>query len=197
MDKVEFIEYYIQRCNLPEENQGSLIREIVCTFKNDIPHIYKGLTEYGISTSNHNYSGDLSKLKSILINYKCDLQRDDKIRAEELEKLELQRQIISITTINQNDNNSHATATAIATVTINQTLNNINELPEGVLNREESLELKELIHAIDEMLAAKNNVEAKSKISKVLSTIGNKGFDIFVAIAPYLIQAAGIIQTTN
>lgn len=191
MEKIAFVEKYIEKCNSTTFDHENLISEIVFAFSNDINNIGQGLSFFGYGGST---DGDLLILKAVLTNYKCNLQREDKIRADELKQLELKNQI----TINTNNtSNSNSSATAIATVTITQTMKNINELPEGILNKEESIDLKELIHSIDEMIAVKDKEGAKSKISKVLSTIGNKGFDIFVAVAPYLIQAAGIIQTTS
>jgi len=199
MDKIAFIEEYIEKCNSTTSKQ-ILIREINCTFKNDIDDISNGLNFYGYgsSISNEDYSEDLTKLKAILTNYKCDLQREDKIRTDELRMLELKSQI-TINNNNHNTNNSksNSSATAIATVTINQTMKNINELPEDILNKEDSVELKDLIYSIEEMIAEKEKSGAKSKISKVLETIGNKGFDLFVAVAPYLIQAAATVQATT
>lgn len=191
MEKISFVEEYIEKCNSTTSDHENLISEIVFAFSNDINNIGQGLSFYGYGGS---ADGDLLILKATLTNYKCNLQREDKIRADELKQLKLKNQI----TINTNNtNNSNSSATAIANVSISQTMKNITELPEGVLNKEDSVELKDLIYSIEGMIAAKDKEGAKSKISKVLGTIGNKGFDLFVAVAPYLIQAAATVQATT
>lgn len=196
MDKIDFIDEYIEKCSSITCDKLALIEEIVSCFRNEISNIHTGLTSY---TRYVDFDGstDLKILDAKLSNYKFDLLREDKLRDDKLKELELQRQIISITTNNSNESMSISKATAISTVSISQTMKNINKLPEGILNKEESLELKELIHSIDELISSKDNEGAKSKISRVLNTIGNKGFELFIAVAPYLLQAATAVQTTT
>ncbi|PKL77512.1 MAG: hypothetical protein CVU99_03345 [Firmicutes bacterium HGW-Firmicutes-4] len=203
MGKIETLNFYISNCDL--ENQSvfdhqDLINEITMTYHSEISNLEYGLSPKFIDDYIDDESvdpiHDLKVLKLKLENHRDNLMHEDQKRAEELKILELKSQI-TINNNNHNTNNSNSSASAVATITINQTMKNINELPEGILSREESVDLKELIHSIDEMISEKDNEGAKSKISKVLCTIGNKGFDLFVAVAPYLIQAATTVQATT
>lgn len=173
---------------------ATVLNKIILNYKKYIPDICDGLSAEIEIGENYFISSDLYHdtdiLKSRLEHYKHEQLEEEKIRKESIEK---QNQLI-INNSNINQSHSNSSAIAITTVTISQTIDHIDDLPESTLSNEESEELKELILSIEKMIAAKDNNGAKSKISKVLSTIGNKGFDLFVAVAPYLLQAAGVIQ---
>ncbi|MEO1815295.1 MAG: hypothetical protein ABGU93_06900 [Acetobacterium sp.] len=203
MGKIETLNFYIHSCDL--ENQSifdhqDLINEITMIYHSEISDLEYGLSPKFIDDNFEKESvypvHDLKVLKLKLENHRDNLLREDQKRIEELKILELKSQI-TINNNNHNTSNSISSATAITNISISQTMKNINELPEGILNKNETVELKELIHSIDEMIAVKDNEGAKSKISKVLNTIGNKGFELFVAVAPYLLQAATATQTTT
>lgn len=203
MGKIETLNFYINSCDL--ENQSifdhqDLINEITMIYHSEISDLEYGLSPKFIDDNIEKESvypvHDLKVLKLKLENHRDNLLREDQKRIEELKILELKSQI-TINNNNHNTSNSISSATAITNISISQTMKNINELPEGILNKNETVELKELIHSIDEMIAVKDNEGAKSKISKVLNTIGNKGFELFVAVAPYLLQAATAAQTTT
>ncbi|WP_414150343.1 hypothetical protein ACIZ62_13040 [Acetobacterium carbinolicum] len=203
MGKIETLNFYINSCDL--ENQSifdhqDLINEITMIYHSEISDLEYGLSPKFIDDNIEKESvypvHDLKVLKLKLENHRDNLLREDQKRIEELKILELKSQI-TINNNNHNTSNSISSATAITNISISQTMKNINKLPEGILNNNETVELKELIHSIDEMIAVKDNEGAKSKITKVLNTIGNKGFELFVAVAPYLLQAATAAQTTT
>ncbi|HEY5555835.1 hypothetical protein [Acetobacterium sp.] len=203
MSKIKSIDNYIEQCNTSNLStlREDTVNTIISVFNIEIPNIDDGLTA-SLNTKTYKYVStdlfaDITLLKAKLENYKLNLQREDIIRTDKLKQLELQRQIISITNTNQNENasSSNASATAFLTFTISQTIENINKLPESLLSKEDSVELKELIYSIEGMISAKDTDGIKSKITKVLGTVANKGFDLFVAVAPYLLQASSFIPT--
>ncbi|KNZ40610.1 hypothetical protein [Acetobacterium bakii] len=193
MDKITFIESYIERCDTTDGAQGKLIYEIVYAFGNEIPNIENGLEEFSLirdlDPSIHAYTQDLEKLKSILINYKLDLQREDKLRSDELRMLELKNQI---TINNNNTNKSTAISSSLASVnlTINQTLESINQLPEEIIDDEGRQKLEEMLLIIEGMKSKKDKSGIKSKVGNVIKFIADKGVDVFIAVAPFLLQAA-------
>lgn len=197
MDKISFIENYIERCDSTVDKPGDLIYEIVYAFGNEIPNIENGLKEYSVSrfydSSIHAYAQDLKKLKSILENYKHSLQREDQIRIDELKMLELKNQI-TINNNNTNKSTANSSSAASIVLTIDQTLENINQLPEEIINDEGRQQLEEMLLIIEGMKSKKDKSDIKSKIGNVLKFIADKGVDVFIATAPYLLQAANTYQ---
>ncbi len=173
MDKIEFVQEYIDKCNAaygPLEKR-SLCYKIFGLFQGEIPKI-----EHYVYPDS---SDCLDSLVAKLINYKCNLERENEIRKEEIEKLQLQKSITIQNTLS-------ATATSTVTITIEQTISNILSIPKEDLPDEEK---KKLVAELTDLEFAKGNEPTlKEKISNILKNIADKGFEVGKAVLPLVLE---------
>lgn len=196
MAKTEFMQEYIIKCEKILEDKdikkADLLQDdIVAVFENEIPNICNRLDSYNHFNSDKpvDFLGDLSKLQQILTNHLADLEREDEIRKDELEKLKLQS-ILNIN--NTNTNSANATATSNVTITIEQIIKNINQIPDTILSQLEKEELEDKISALE--VARNNPTKLKSKLLGILKYIADKGVDVGIALLPYLGEIAKLVK---
>lgn len=187
-NKIDFIDSYIASCEkiYNEIEAEGLINDIVGVFSSEIPNLKENLTYYGYfieGVGSQNYVADCVLLKSKLLNYKFNLEREDKIRDDELEKLKLEKSI-SINNTNQNYNTSNSTSSSEVSISFAQVIENLSTLPNNLLDEKEKEEL------LSQLATIESNKDDKSKfsekVSKILKFIADKGFDVIVTVLPYL-----------
>lgn len=134
MGKVENIENYIRQCdeNKDENEKEKLLMQIIHTYSDEIRNITDGLDMYSNSFEGHkiNYTEDAKLIKAKLINYKDNLEREDKKQQFELEKLRLQQSAFQINNTATNTNDNTSIVNNSVTFNLGQTIENIHSLPE-------------------------------------------------------------------
>lgn len=187
MDKGEMLKYYIERAEKAfsekdKETAKSLIAEIVAVYENEIPGIAKGLDTY----SNFAFYDqrpadsltDIHILGKKLENYYNNLRTG-------LYKELLPGKGVSIT---QMQNATQSTETVVA-VSLEQTIENINSLPDSSLTAEEKEILSGKLAAIS---AEKDKNKKWEKAKNALKWIAEKGIEVGIAALPYIAGALGI-----
>lgn len=187
-NKIAFIDSYIASCEkiYHETDAESLINDIVGVLSSEIPNLKENLTYYGHyieGVGSQNYVADCKLLMMKLQNYKFNLEREDKIRNDELEKLKLQKSI-SINNTTQNYNTSSSTSSAEVSIKFEQLIENISSISNESLNIKEKEDLLALLSLIE--MNKKNKSNISEQVSKVLKFIADKGLDVIIAVLPYL-----------
>ncbi len=197
MAKAQFVQEYINKCEKilvdKDIKKADILQDdIIAVFEKEIPTICNRLDNYNHwgSDTPVDFLGDLSKLQQILTNHLADLEREDKIRNDELEKLKLQQSILNIN--NTNTNSANATATSNVTITIEQTLEAISRISEDVLRQADKQELEDKISALE--VAKSNPTKLKCKLPGILKYIADKGVEVGIALLPYLGDIARMIK---
>ena len=99
----------------------------------------------------------------------------------------------SINIYNNPINNNTANASINQNITIKSTIEDINKIPENILDKETKEYLEEILYSI-ETLKEKNKDKAKEKVFKVLKYIIDKGFEVGIAILPYLGEVSKVLR---
>lgn len=99
----------------------------------------------------------------------------------------------SINIYNNPINNNTANASINQNITIKSTIEDINKIPENILDKETKEYLEEILYSI-ETLKEKNKDKAKEKVFKVLKYIIDKGFKVGIAILPYLGEVSKVLR---
>ena len=86
---------------------------------------------------------------------------------------------------------AQASAEACCTVTLAQALESIDRLSSDKLSDEDKIYLKGLLAELSQTMGA-NRKDCEKKYKKILSWIADKGVDVAIAAAPYVLQT---IQT--
>lgn len=179
-EKIKVLEGYI--CALDDaitkrnaEKAKKLQTEIIAVYEPEIESLKSELdnysfTHYGASTP-VDYIGDAILLKAKLQNYKLNL-------ASGLYKPF--RGTDGAVTVTQHVNQD---VSATVVVTFEQTIHNIQELPESVLSDEE----KEMLSGKLASISAEKDKEKRwGKISSALKWIAEKGIQVGIAALPYI-----------
>jgi hypothetical protein len=202
MGKVETLKAYITSCTdvLDSKNNSEaekLQDKIIGVYYSEIPSITGQLDNYQPSFGSSravNWIGDIEILKAKLINYMDNLEQEDKNRADELEKLRLQQSIFSINNNNHNQATAKASSETSVVITIEQTTEMIQKLPDDVLSQEDKDELEEKLAAVEVARNGKDKEKLASKVGNVLKYITDKGVEVGIAVLPYLGEIAKIIH---
>ena len=202
MSKIEIINEYIEKCmdiiSAKDVIQAQRFQdEIIGVFGSEIPNITSNLDNYvGFYGQSRavNYIGDADLLKAKLINYKSNIEMEEKRQADDLEKLRLQQSILTINNNNSNNSSSIASASSTVTISIQQVLENIYKLSDATLSKEEKEVLEEKLSAIEVAKNTKDNAKLSSKIGSVLKYITDKGIEVGIAVLPYLGEISKLIQ---
>lgn len=199
MDKMSVLNSYIEKCdeNIERKDPSKaeiLMDEVIGVFEAEIPDIKSQLTMYGWGESSVNHFKDLAVIKAILINYRANLKREDDIRSAELEMLRLKQSILNINNTNNNEALSTAKASVAVTVTIKQTLESINNLPENVLSKEEKESLEEKVASLELLTKSGDKEKASKKLGGILKYVADKGIEVGIALLPYLGEISKLLQ---
>ena len=182
-EKIKILEDYI--CMLEDAmtktdvgKAKELQTEIIAVYEPEIDSLKSELdnysfTHYGASTP-VDYIGDAKLLRAKLQNYKLNL-------ASGLYKPF--QGTDGAVTVTQHVNQD---VSATVVVTFEQTIHNIQELPESVLSDEEKEILSGKLASIS---AEKDKEKRREKISSALKWIAEKGIQVGIAALPYITKA--------
>lgn len=172
MSKTSTISSYINKCELYVQSDNlkeikDFIDEVICVFKNEIP----GFTERLYTTSVmrmyeriniEQAKSDIKNIKAMLNNYKdnikCGLLNSERGKNE----------------ININ-NVANAEAISNVNITLEQVINNINELSDDVLSKEEKEELEDKLRALENIVNSGDKDKIQNKLNKIFNFALEKG----------------------
>jgi hypothetical protein len=181
--KLQILEEYIEKLEVAANNNDSkeaqkLQTEIIGVYDSEIDGLRTNLDNYSGAhlylEEPVDFIGDARLLKAKLVNYKCNLESG-------LYKL-FQNSDGGVTVsqhVNQDVN-------ATVVVTLDQTINNIQKIPEAILSEEEKETLLGKITAIS---AEKDSKKRWEKVSSALKWIADKGIQVGIAALPYIAKA--------
>lgn len=200
MNKIEFIESYIKRCDEiiesgNEREADKLQDEIIGTFESEIKDIRSLLDNYrGFWGENLpvDFIGDLKLLKQKLLNYVMNLKEEEKKMKYELELARLkQPQISNYAEALQTQSTE---ITINTTININQSLEMIDKIPEEKLSLEDKDNLKKQLTFLEGIKATQNKNEFWKYAKGVLKFIADKGADAAIAAMPYILACLGLLK---
>lgn len=115
-------------------------------------------------------------------------------RAELMDEYNMQQNQTNSQNINiNNQNNNTANASINQNITIKSTIEDINKIPDNILDKEAKGYLEGILYSI-EALKYKDKDKSKEKIFKALKYIIDKGFEVGIAILPYLGEVSKILR---
>jgi uncharacterized protein YecA (UPF0149 family) len=201
MGKIKLINDYMNRCAEILQRRSYLQaeileKEIISVFGSEIQDITSNLSVYEIGTDT-NFFEDLTLLKAILENYKSNLELEEERRKDEIEILRLKQPISTAHFNNQNTNSSsaNANATNIVEVKIEQALENIANLNEEILSKDDKDKLEGLLSSIEVAKNSKDKDKLLNKIGNVLKFIAEKGVQVGIATLPYLGEVSKFVSS--
>lgn len=193
MGKIENLEKYIAACDdirNGENEKERFIEEIFAIYDDEISNLRSGLDMYEWHTDSNvtDYDGDIIKIKAKLINYKDNLEMEEQKRKDELELARLKQGNINVSANANNTNNINIK------ITLDQAIENINQIPDDIMTKDEKEDLEDKLSGIDAAVKSGKKEKAKEKICGVLKFLADKGADALIVMLPYIGQMAGIIS---
>ena len=178
---IEKLDYVIEINN--ESEAGQLRREIIAVYEHEIKGIRNGLDAYSadraLVSRPYNDVRDARLLRAKLDNYKINLKTG-------LHTV-LRGNDSSVNVIQNNQQEMHSSIT----ITLQQTISDINSLPENILSNEE----KEILCGKLATLSAEKNSKSRwEKAQGILKWIADKSIELGKVALPYVLQA---IQNTS
>ncbi len=173
MSKISTILSYISKCDELYVQSGNLneienfIDEVICVYNNEIPgftarlNITSPLRMHG-AINIEEAKSDLKNIKAMLNNYK------DNIKGGILNSKKAK------TEININGVSS-AKAIVDVNITLDQVINNINELPNDILSKEEKDDLDDKLRALESVVNSGDKEKIKNKLAKIFDFALEKG----------------------
>lgn len=179
-EKIAIIENYISQADQIIESGNvelakNFQREVIAVYREEIAGITDGLDNYNLVRNGRqpDFLGDAKLLKMKLLNYKTNLTSG-------LFKALGNGEGMAIT-VAQN-----ATQTTTLTITLEQTIENIQRIPDDVLNAEE----KDALSGKLAIISAEKDKQSKwDKVKDVLKWLGDKSVEVGIAALPYIAQA--------
>lgn len=194
MDKIEFISFYIDKCdeiiksgNVREADE--LQDEIIGVFEPEIGNIRGQLDNYsGYYSSNHqvDFIGDLKLLKQKLTNYVMNIKEEANKRQYALELARLNQPVVTA--------NAEAVQEQVTTITTNidisisRIITQLDEIEDNKLSKEDKEVLKEYAYSLEGIRATKDKSKFWDRSKEVLKFIADKGVDVAIAMLPYIIS---------
>ena len=176
-EKVKEIDRYISDINKILDSNDSdkakdMQKKIIAVFGEEIMHLSKGLSNYSLQALNDgyfkpDYIGDLNLIKAKLENYKTDLYPKNINNDIPILKNEIKI---------YNDIN----------ISITNTIQNIQRLPENVLSNEDKESIEEKLNTIERLMNEKDHENAKSRVLNVVRWLADKSVDAAIAILPLI-----------
>lgn len=190
MGKIETLSEHIAECtnfNGSNEEAKALVTRIKGIYYNDIPNIdmmldndydyqqnYLGaFTEYVDRT---NYKSHVAILRDKLKNYRDNLELEETQSERALELARLKQPTMTQTT------------NVSVNVTIEQTIKQIDDVPNTSLSEADKTTLKEYLYSLEGIKAAKDKPKFWDKAKDVLKFLADKGADAAIAALPMIIQ---------
>ena len=184
-DKIQMIDNYIQNLTKSIDSNDiaaakDLQDEIIAVYSNELEEIRTGLDNYSLGMSRSvDFLGDAKKLRAKLQNYRINLL------SGLYDKFQSDNNLINVTqNVHQNVQNN-------ISISLEQTVSDINSLPQESLSDED----KEILCGKLASLSAEKSKESKwEKAQGVLKWIAEKGFDVAKIVLPYILQS--VFNTT-
>lgn len=181
-DKIKMLEDYIEKLETVVANDDTaaakvLQNEVISVYDHEIDGLKTGLDNYSIApllSRSPDYIGDARILKAKLENYKLNLLSGlySEFRSGD-------------SAINVTQNVHQQTSNTIS-ISLEQTVSDINSLPQESLSDED----KEILCGKLASLSAEKTKESKwEKAQGVLKWIAEKGFEVGKIALPYVLEA--------
>lgn len=196
-EKIKKLEEHIEECRnilykkKPKEAE-SQIKKIKKAYEGTKHFNTKQYDEYDtgfISMLEANSPLQLNRLEGLIS--KLEVYRAELIDEYNTQKKQNQTNQQNININNQNNNTSNASINQ--NITIKSTIEDINKIPDNILDKEAKEYLEEILYSI-ETLKEENKDKAKEKVFKVLKYIIDKGFEVGIAILPYLGEVSKVFR---
>ena len=192
--RIKKLDEHIEECRNVLKN--NIPREAVNQIEN-IKKAYEGTKKFTVEpyykyinltpTILHDYPEQLNRLEKLILQMEV-------YRAELMDEHNMQQNQTNSQNINiNNQNNNTANASINQNITIKSTIEDINKIPDNILDKEAKEDLEEILYSI-EALKDKEKDKAKEKIFKALKYIIDKGFEVGIAILPYLGEVSKILR---
>lgn len=159
-----------------EAEARSFVDRIVQVYQDDIKTIIVGLSGYGLGREDATYQEDLGCISDHLRHYRVKLAADFAKGAQSSVS-------VHASAVNQNSIEN--------VLTVTQTAEQIQAIPESMLSEDLKSELKLLLLDIDSA-RGKSKKDAEGKLKKVLDWLADKGVDVALAALPYVLN---VLQT--
>ena len=200
MDKIAFIDEYIEECNLVLDNKSTsqaklLEDEILGVFSGEIENIRNRLDLFTNYANDDwiDYLGDISILRQKLINYKINIKEEKEKRAYDLEIAKLQQP--NITAHAESHQSQKQSSNVNVNITIEQLLKQVDEISESNLNAENKETLKEYIYSLEGVKVSKDKNKFWDKTKEILRFLADKSADAAIVMLPYIIQGFSALNT--
>lgn len=187
-EKEKLIDSYIARCdNTTDRMEASKLQEeIIGVFGNEIPNIRASLDRgsYGVgSFVPVDYCGNIKLLKAKLVNHKINIKQGNTFVNNDSSKGSKNGQASVVV---QQYNNQSMSSNVSVSITLEQTIENINQLPESALSSDD----KELLAGKLAQISVEKEPESRwEKAKGALKWIADKGIEVGIAALPYIVQA--------
>ena len=181
MDKTSMLTAYINEAeeilNKKDETAASrFIKEIVAVYDSEIPDVRSQLDTFGLGglydSSAPDYLGDVKLLKAKLMNYLFNLKSG-------LYKVLMAKDGSQNITVSQE-------LSQVTNISFEQTIQNIQKIPDESLSAEEKVQLTERLASI---YATKDKKSKWDKIREVLKWVAEKGIEVGIAALPYIAKS--------
>ncbi len=171
-----------------EQDANDLVGEIISVFAGEDDHIKSGLYRYkaraigpGSKVPRDN-RGDLIKLRG-----KLAVLREAESKKHEADWVCDPTKCFS-GAFNFNVNASAVNQNTVEmVVNVSQVAEQVQSLPQNVLNDDQKKEIKALLLDLD-TVKGKPKKDAEKPVRKILSWLADKGVDVAVAVLPYVVQ---------
>lgn len=173
MSKINTILSYINKCDELYVQSGNLneienfIDEVICVYNNEIPSFTARLNTTDplrmyCAINIEEAKSDLKNIKAMLNNYK------DNIKGGILNSKKAKTEI-NINSV------SSAKAIVDVNITLDQVINNINELSNDILSKEEKDDLDDKLRALESVVNSGDKEKIKNKLVKIFNFALEKG----------------------
>lgn len=173
MSKINTILSYINKCDelyVQSDNLNEIenfIDEVICVYNNEIPGFTARLNTTDplricCAINIEEAKSDLKNIKAMLNNYK------DNIKGGILNSKKAKTEI-NINSV------SSAKAIVDVNITLDQVINNINELPNDILSKEEKDDLDDKLRALESVVNSGDKEKIKNKLVKIFNFALEKG----------------------
>lgn len=173
MSKINTILSYINKCDelyVQSDNLNEIenfIDEVICVYNNEIPGFTARLNTTDplricCAINIEEAKSDLKNIKAMLNNYK------DNIKGGILNSKKAKTEI-NINSV------SSVKAIVDVNITLDQVINNINELPNDILSKEEKDDLDDKLRALESVVNSGDKEKIKNKLVKIFNFALEKG----------------------
>lgn len=180
--KMQMLDEYIGRAEKIEQSKDvklaiKLVDEVVGVYSAEIPHFTDGMSRYQwhLDGEKPDYLFDASLIKAKLLNHKANIRTGlySKFFSDGSGNV----------TVNQSAQQSLENHISVS---LDQTIEVIDNLPENSLTAEERVALIEKLASIH---ATKDKKSKWDKIKEVLKWVAEKGIEVGVAALPYIAKS--------